>query len=146
MQILIYIYNNNMRSSTALAAFRISTANILCPASLHPSVLYPPSSVGFRPSSFLVVSLFLVVRGDPIQDLLWPPLFSHSLDMTIPYKSLFFNGRYYIVVHLHDFPYLFISDVVQFRDSCTSSPEIHFKGQQSSLVLFPQFPCFRAIR
>ena len=52
-----------MRSSTAFAAFRISTANILCPASLHPSVLYPPSSVGFRPSSFLVVSLFLVVRG-----------------------------------------------------------------------------------
>ena len=52
-----------MRSSTAFAAFRISTANILCPAGLHPSVLYPPPSVGFRPSSFLVVSLFLVVQG-----------------------------------------------------------------------------------
>ena len=126
MKIYIYIICEVLRR-LPLFASQLPIFSVLPVSILQSSILHRLSD--FALPAFWWSPSFLVVQGGSNSG---PSLATSFLPFVgydhIIQVSFFFNGRYYIVVHLHDFPYLFISDVVQFRDACTSSPEIHFKG------------------
>ena len=119
---MIHIYN--MRSSTAFAVFRISTANILCPAS---------QSASFSPLASIIcqISPFQLCGGLPLFQSFGGgsnsgPSLATSLLPFVGYDHIYHTSLFFSMVVIISWSTFMISRIFSFLKWCSLETLLHF--------------------